>query len=514
MTAIQQIYLEQGIPMRIGFLSSAMALLTGMSTALGQPPATPAADKGHVAQAQADSAAPAADTNGAKAPLPPPPPAAPLDPTPNGDAGDIVAPPGAGFIGTGRMDNRFYGKSEYLLWRLKDAPQPLVATTVAQGGAEGAASTALPPGFQLTLPLTQTGLDNVETAVILPGAGIHYAGRSGGRFTLGYWLDQEHDCGVEGTYFMFERRQETFSNAQVANLTVTVNVIQNITTTTVINGVVQTTIEQQPLDVQLPAQLAVITTGRAGPIDFWGAELNGRSFHCQFGGMLFDLFAGFRFIDLDERFSVTETIALTTANPNIISTTGPATTGPGGNLPAIPPALTGITTIFTVNSQNAITTRNHFYGAQVGSTYEWWLGPRFLVTGWGKIGAGAMTQSVVLSSFTTTTSGAGVLSGPGGLIGPVFGTINQGHTRYAVVPEFCVNLGYQWAPWLRTTLGYNFMYISTVARPGDQIGFSSSATNFQIAGSASTASAIQPTFQYRDSDFWAQGLNAGVELRW
>ena len=40
---------------------------------------------------------------------------------------------------------------------------------------------------------------------------------------------------------------------------------------------------------------------------------------------------------------------------------------------------------------------------------------------------------------------------------------------FAVVPEVTISLGVQFAPWLRGTIGYNILYWSNVARPGNQI---------------------------------------------
>lgn len=456
--------------MRIGFLSSAMALLTGLSTALGQPPAPPAAD-----------------------PTPRPAPAQPDSAPPAGTVGepDFPIPTGRDAIGNAVVDNRFYGGVEYLLWKFKDAP--------------------LPP-LQLTLPLTQSGIDNFDNTVALPGVGVQYGGRSGGRFTLGHWFDDNHDLGFEGTFFIFDQKQEGFTANQIANPPITVTIQQNVTTTVQSNPPI-TTQEQIPIDIILPGQLTVTTFGRAGPSQFLGGDLTLRSTRAIFGGMVWDFLAGFRYVSLEENFSLTETINLTLANSNTIFVNGLV---PPGFTPTIPPTLSGVSSVFTTGSVNQISTRNHFYGAQVGASFEWWLAPRVLFTGWGKLGVGGMTEQVRLTSITATQTGAGVVTaGPGGLIGQVVGDLNQSQVRYAVIPEFNLNFGYQITRNIRSLIGYNFMYISNVARPGDQIAFSSSNTNFTIAGTQSTSGAlVQPNFNFQTTDFYAQGLTTGLEFRW
>jgi len=68
-------------------------------------------------------------------------------------------------------------------------------------------------------------------------------------------------------------------------------------------------------------------------------------------------------------------------------------------------------------------------------------------------------------------------------------------------------------------VGYDFLYISDVARPGNQIDggvnlFRTSLVqqaNPPIAAPANDPS--RPAFSAAQSNFWAQGLNLGAEVR-
>jgi hypothetical protein len=63
-----------------------------------------------------------------------------------------------------------------------------------------------------------------------------------------------------------------------------------------------------------------------------------------------------------------------------------------------------------------------------------------------------------------------------------------------------VYLGYQILPCLRAQIGYDFLFLSSVARPGNQIDNSYDG-------------AAHPLVPMSSSSFWAQGLAFGFQLR-
>jgi hypothetical protein len=92
---------------------------------------------------------------------------------------------------------------------------------------------------------------------------------------------------------------------------------------------------------------------------------------------------------------------------------------------------------------------------------------------------------------------------------------NSGHfftERFAVVPEGSLTLGYQVTDNLSISIGYTFLYWSHVARPGDQIDRAVSPAALPISGTAPVPSS-RPAFSFNETDFWAQGLTFGLELR-
>lgn len=471
--------------MRIGVVSSMLALLAGVGPVLAQSPAV----------VRTATTAKAGTVTGS-APTELPPVSPPVATAPASVYADASAPcvgcdaacPGI----PGAIGNTFYGFAEYILYKIQDEP--------------------LPP-TQLTIPFTVSGLASFNSALqFADGPTIDLGGRSGGRFTVGAWLIPDQVLGIEATYFQLERRQDNFAAAQVSNLPLSLTVTQNITMV----AAMATTIQQVPLNVTLPAELTVRAVGATGPANFWGTEINARSTQCIFGGVVFDVLAGFRFLTLDEDFTLTENIRLQVANAINLAGPGPIPPNP---LPPIPQPVTGLRELTNITTRDSVSTHNNFWAAQAGGSFNWWLGERLTFNGWGKIAAGAMIQQVNIAGSTTSTSnptGTAAVTNTqaGGLLTPLSGPISTSRTRYAVMPEFNIGFGWQFTRHIRGTIGYNFLYLSTVARPGDQIGFASSSTTINVAGQPTTTVVNSPSFRYMDTDIWAQGLTAGVEVRY
>ena len=66
---------------------------------------------------------------------------------------------------------------------------------------------------------------------------------------------------------------------------------------------------------------------------------------------------------------------------------------------------------------------------------------------------------------------------------------------------------------LRLTAGYTFVYWSQVVRPGDQIDLDLNPNLFPPEAMPFSGP-LRPRFTWRESDFWAQGVSAGVDYRW
>jgi hypothetical protein len=84
----------------------------------------------------------------------------------------------------------------------------------------------------------------------------------------------------------------------------------------------------------------------------------------------------------------------------------------------------------------------------------------------------------------------------------------------AIVPEVGLNIGYQATRSIRAYVGYDFLYLSNVLRPGNQIDRSintSQTVQSAIAGN-SPAPGERPAVPLSGSEFWAQGIHFGLGL--
>ncbi len=138
-------------------------------------------------------------------------------------------------------------------------------------------------------------------------------------------------------------------------------------------------------------------------------------------------------------------------------------------------------------------TRNQFFGGQIGAQLRY-SKDRWFVGAAGTLAIGATHESVTVAGSTSVLPVNGT---PIVLNGGNYATLQAAHTginRFAVAPEFQMNVGYQLSPYVRAMMGYNFLYLSSVARPGNQIDNTYDAN-------------IHPLVPMTNSSFWAQGIN-------
>jgi hypothetical protein len=81
--------------------------------------------------------------------------------------------------------------------------------------------------------------------------------------------------------------------------------------------------------------------------------------------------------------------------------------------------------------------------------------------------------------------------------------------EFAVIPEGQLTLRYCLTQNLEVSFGYTVIYFSDVVRPADQIDL---RVDPRQITDPDNASAI-PAFDFVTSDFWLQGINAGLEYK-
>jgi hypothetical protein len=350
---------------------------------------------------------------------------------------------------------RFYASADYLLWWLKNNPAPPLVTTGPPGSF----------GF-----LGQPGV------VVLFGNGdISDQLHSGGRFTAGCWFDDCLHCwGIEGSYFFLGETSRGFLSGCVDDdPTLIARPFFNVNP---IRGIGE--------DSQL-----VCAEGLADGImtieattRLWGAEGNVRRNLCQNAVFRCDALVGFRYLDLDDNLQIAEAVF------------APQTGAVGRGF-------------------DSFSTRNQFYGGQVGAVLETRLTQRLFLECRPKIAFGVTDQDIDIDGGLRLTQG-GVTTFHRGLLLALPSNIGHYHSNvFAVVPEIGINLAYQLTDHLRARVGYTFLYWSSVVRSGDQIDRFLNAALIPGFG-VPLAGPIRPLNPFQQTDFWAQGVNFGLELTW
>jgi hypothetical protein len=157
-------------------------------------------------------------------------------------------------------------------------------------------------------------------------------------------------------------------------------------------------------------------------------------------------------------------------------------------------------------------TMNSFHGADLGVAWRRRCGP-WQLDMLGKLALGGTQQSVTIGG-QTVISGSTADDGTyvGGLLAQRTNIGSYQRNVFAVVPELSVGVGYALTRCLTARVGYNFLYWSRVARPGGQIDL---AVNPDLLPPEEDfAGAERPQFEFRDTDFWAQGIRVGLQGSW
>jgi hypothetical protein len=166
-----------------------------------------------------------------------------------------------------------------------------------------------------------------------------------------------------------------------------------------------------------------------------------------------------------------------------------------------------------VNSRFQITdifdTRNEFNGTEIGLNTELRRG-RWSLGLLAKMAMGNNHETAIINGTTTINNGQTTITYPEGIYA---GPSNSGvytHDQFVVIPQFGAEMGCQLTCRLRAFVGYNLIYWAPVMRAGDQIDLNIDPRNFAppVAGALPF-----PQYLARQTNFWAQGVNVGAELR-
>lgn len=313
-------------------------------------------------------------------------------------------------------------------------------------------------------PLVSFGAVNPDggflaTDVALGGGNLEAGVRLGGRFTLGGWVNDEQTIGAEASYFFLGPHDDSDSIASTGAPILVVG-------PRLLSSPQGNTLNAFPLAA--PGQFADLSTLS---VRTWlqGAEANalGNLANGSWGRL--DVLGGFRYLQIDEELQSK----------------------------SISPATSLAASLVSLDQFRCI---NNYYGGQLGLRAHLTRG-RYFADCTAKVGLAHADQQQTVSghvTFVGSPPGPGFFAGVGNI-----GTRDSDDLAW--LGELTLNAGVNLSDSVRAFIGYNFLYVDEAQRPGEQI-----SSRGRVVDQGATL--LHETLD-RDSAFWAQGLNFGIEFR-
>jgi len=347
---------------------------------------------------------------------------------------------------------------EWLYWAASGQPVPVLATSSPVGTARSLAGV----------------LGNPMTDVLYGGQRGNNDFRSGFRLIGGFWLNDSHTYGIEGDFFFLGGSRNGFaagsSGAQIIG-----RPFFNVLT----GG-------PDAALVSYPGTLGGTLTVDSQS-NVIGGGVNAIHNLCCKPCSRVDLLYGYRYFNLTDDITIQEGL----------TTLGGTNTVPAG---------------VRIQLVDHFRTVNNFNGGLIGLSTECrhsslFFGLRASVT----LGANQQITDINGSSITVLP-GSTPQAFAGGLLAQPSNIGHYTRTVFAVMPEIGVRAGVQVTEHARVYLGYNFIYLSNVARAGDQIDLRVNP-NFFPPRALPVAGPALPAYIPNSTDFWLQGVSVGLQFR-
>jgi hypothetical protein len=390
---------------------------------------------------------------------------------------------------------RFWFRADYLMWWTSGMKLPPLVTTSPSG-----------------TDVSEAGvLGYKNTAILYGDSKVGIDGRSGFRTTLGMWIDNCQNWGVEFDYLSlgqaangYEREsngstilarpfyslyiEPKGTNGQASELVAYPGIVQ---------GSVGVETKDYFQSVGVTMSYNICSCNPCGDSCGEGCGSSCGS-GCGGGGELCpdascapvafgcrtDLLMGFRYYNLSDFVGITEDLTVTQTGPT-----------------------KGTTYLIHDNFE----AKNDFYGSELGLRTRIYR-CRWSVEILSKIAVGNTHQTVNINGQTIITPSGGTSQTYD--VGTFASGTNIGVYQrdvFTVIPQLGVELGYQMTCNWRAFIGYNLLYWGCVGRSGDQIDLNLDPRNFPPA----TAGGLPyPAYPGKTSCFWAQGVNIGTEFRY
>jgi hypothetical protein len=371
----------------------------------------------------------------------------------------------------------FWFQAEYLLWGVKNAPLPVPLVTT------GDPKVGFEPNLANTVN-TAGAIGQPGTHVLLGGNTINFPLLSGVRVTVGGWISEDQRLGIEGGGFLFERATSRFAAASDGAGSPPLYF-------PIFSGIAGA---ERGIPIADPLRSFSGDVAVRSNLQLRGAEANFLGAFYRSPDWDFTLLVGFRYADLCEGLQIHNTTK---------------------------DLLFGNTMILNDSFQ----TSNQFYGGQIGGRLNGQIGSLFVSVA-SKVALGSVHQIVNIQGDITQ-------AGPNPLVPPGLGTFPGGlfaqssnigrrnanalSVPFSVLPTLELKLGWQFTDRLRAFAGYDVLYWTQVLRPGKQIDHNVNLSQNAVLDPSGTGNLVgpaQPALVLSRSDFWAQGVSFGLEVRY
>ena len=378
--------------------------------------------------------------------------------------GPLPDQPRMNLPGEAPLTDDFWTSIDYLWWWTKpsDTSIPLISTGPRTG---------------LTTVLGNGVIGQPGTSIAFPQKDITYGTFSGMRLNGGFWFDDAKTAGLETTFLLTENRTYgyNFDANEASSFFPTIPYTQPTGTAT---SLLNDQLNSGP-GALIPFSTNIVFMSQH---QMFGQDINYVANIGRTPSQTLDLIAGFRWLQVNE----SSMLAMTSSSD-----------------------VDGSTAV--VNGVDAIACNNNFFGGQFGGRIREKFGRWNLETN-VKIGLGSTRQSVHISGYRSVNGpGDTSFTQPGFVFTQPSNIGLNVVNRFAVLPEVGAKVSYDLFDWCSVSLGYNFLYLSSVARANNQFD---NETQPNTGYSPTTYTGTRPAFLKESTDYWMQGVSAGLELRY
>jgi hypothetical protein len=341
-----------------------------------------------------------------------------------------------------------------------------------------------------TPALVTNSINSIAAANVLYGGDNNILSDrlDGIRARFGWWFVNRPNLGIEGEYLTSGENTETFDRSS-NGAEILARPFFNVRTGEIASSVVASTVAPRNTT---PGRVRVDSSS-----EFEGVAVRFKRFLCCNSSSVCSILRGgevpvqsrleatlgWRYYQLDESINIQENKRINgLVRPNFVIT-------------------------------DSFSTLNQFNGVELGINWQGRRGYWTLDT-LMRVSIGNMRQRVLINGLTTA-DGIALPAPQGGVLALSPNITGSPHVRdeLGISPELGAALKYQLTQRLELKVGYSFIYMSNVVRPGEQIDFNVDPL-WIPSDPPAPGGRDNPNFAFNDSAFYIHGLTLGGEYRW